>query len=268
MASDNTSKPKPILITFDVDGTLIRAVGSNANKWHKDAFAFAMHEVFSIDTNIDVIKHHGSTDQLVLADVLKHHGFEETEIWRKMDELKSAMVSFAEEHKADAGLGLEILPGVEKLLQTLSERENIIVALVTGNLEPIAWRKMDTLGIKKYFTEKKNNFIGGFGSDHTERSELIKFAAQRSAEAFDLNVSEMHKPGAVFKERAHFGDTPNDVTAALDGGAIAIALETGVFSGDELQKHFTVPIRCHLLKDLTDTDAVLHACGLPEASEL
>ena len=158
MASDNTSKPKPILITFDVDGTLIRAVGSNANKWHKDAFAFAMHEAFSIDTNIDVIKHHGSTDQLVLADVLKHHGFEETEIWRKMDELKSAMVSFAEEHKADAGLGLEILPGVEKLLQTLSERENIIVALVTGNLEPIAWRKMDTLGIKKYFTEKKKNY--------------------------------------------------------------------------------------------------------------
>ena len=28
------------LVTFDVDGTLIRSVGDDANKFHKDAFAF------------------------------------------------------------------------------------------------------------------------------------------------------------------------------------------------------------------------------------
>lgn len=34
----------------------------------------AMKKVFGVDTNIDVIKHHGSTDPLILVSVLQHHG--------------------------------------------------------------------------------------------------------------------------------------------------------------------------------------------------
>jgi FMN phosphatase YigB (HAD superfamily) len=36
------------LVTFDVDGTLIHSVGNNANKFHKDAFAFAFKKVFNL----------------------------------------------------------------------------------------------------------------------------------------------------------------------------------------------------------------------------
>ena len=41
---------------------------------HKLAFAEGMRQVFGVDTNIDVIKHHGSTDPLILVSVLAHHG--------------------------------------------------------------------------------------------------------------------------------------------------------------------------------------------------
>merc|ERR1712159_203661 len=37
------------LITFDVDGTLIRASGKDANKFHKDAFMHGFREVYGGD---------------------------------------------------------------------------------------------------------------------------------------------------------------------------------------------------------------------------
>ncbi|CAI7888793.1 unnamed protein product, partial [Closterium sp. NIES-54] len=45
-----------VLITFDVDGTLIHSVGSESNKLHKRAFAHAMKKVFGIQGTIDAIQ--------------------------------------------------------------------------------------------------------------------------------------------------------------------------------------------------------------------
>lgn len=45
-----------VLITFDVDGTLIRSIGLDANAFHKRAFTYAMKEVYGVDGTIDAIK--------------------------------------------------------------------------------------------------------------------------------------------------------------------------------------------------------------------
>ena len=45
--------------------------------------------MFDLDTHIDVIHHHGSTDKLVAADVLKFHGVDEKEIWDKMPAVRA-----------------------------------------------------------------------------------------------------------------------------------------------------------------------------------
>lgn len=265
------------LLTFDIDGTLIRAVGESANRLHKDAFAHAMRVVCQVDTNIDVIKHHGSTDQLVLADVLRHHGVDETRIWEAMPEMMREMVEYFESHEADAAEGLELLPGVERLLEALSEREDVIVCLVTGNLEPIARGKMEKLGVWRYFTppppgkSAQTPILGGFGSDHTRRDALVRLARDRAARAFDLTeetasgLSKSVPDEPRFRDRVHFGDTPNDVAAAAAAGALAFAVTTGVFSRPELEAHFQGlpdPKRCVVFDGLEDTWAVLEACGL------
>ena len=267
------------LLTFDVDGTLIRAVGESANKLHKDAFAHAMRVVFDLDTNIDVIKHHGSTDQLVLADVLRHHGVDETRVWEAMPRMMEEMVAYFESHEEDASLGLELLPGVERLLEALSKREDVIVCLVTGNLEPVARGKMRQLGVWRYFTPPPSStraeipFLGGFGSDHTQRDELVRLARDRVLRAFDLKDAvplegfegfETKKNARFLRDRVHFGDTPNDVKAAAASGAMAFAVTTGVFSKRELEAHFMglEPERCVVFDGLEDTQAVLEACGL------
>ena len=65
-----------------MDGTLIRSVGADANALHKLAFAEGMRQVFGVDTNIDDIKHHGSTDPLILVSVLAHHGVPHDQVGR------------------------------------------------------------------------------------------------------------------------------------------------------------------------------------------
>ncbi len=37
-------------------------------------------QVYDLDTNIDVIKHHGSTDPLILVGILMHHGIAKEEV--------------------------------------------------------------------------------------------------------------------------------------------------------------------------------------------
>lgn len=238
------------LLTFDVDGTLIRAQGTDANKFHKDAFAHGFREVFGIETNIDVVQHHGSTDQLIIEAVMRHHGVPDADIRAKMAAACQAMSAFAVERKSHAADGLELLPGVKTLLEKLSVNPDVAVCLVTGNLEPIAWAKMEKLGIAHLFTPPK---FGGFGSDHTERGELVRLAAERAESLLGFEAQSTR--------RWHFGDTPNDMKAAEFAGATAVGLLTGIFSREELadSSQAAEPI---ILDDLSDTDGVFAALGL------
>lgn len=156
------------------------------------------------------------------------------------------MVEYAKEHEKDIGEGLEVLPGVTSLLETLSSND-VAIGLVTGNLEDIGWMKMEGLGIRKYFTVP--NF-GGFGSDHSDRGELVKIAATRAEKQF---------PGG-FDLRVHVGDTPNDIRAAEYGGALAVGVCTGIFSEDELRQASNG--NAAILPDLKDTGAFMRLLGI------
>ena len=65
------------------------------------------------------MKHHGLTDPLILVGMLEHHGVAKQQAMSKLKELEAAMTGHFEAHAADAGVGLEILPGVSELLQAL-----------------------------------------------------------------------------------------------------------------------------------------------------
>ena len=84
---------------------------------HKDAFAEGFKKVFNLDTNIDVVHHHGishlqlrdsiqvfpplpishsfsypgSTDPLIIIKVLEHHGVKKEEAMAHMEEIKAVM---------------------------------------------------------------------------------------------------------------------------------------------------------------------------------
>lgn len=53
---------------------MLKSIGASANRLHRRAFSHAMNDIFEVDTTIDVVEHHGSTDPLILLAVLEHHG--------------------------------------------------------------------------------------------------------------------------------------------------------------------------------------------------
>ena len=159
------------LVLFDIDKTLIKS-----SKGHNAAFSNAFKIVFGIDTNIDIINHHGMTDQQVIIEVLKKKGLNEQTIKSNLEECMKVMVnSFNKTVKNDE---IVVLGGVQELLKELS-KHNILMGLVTGNLEPIARGKLKKVGLNRYFK------VGGFGSDDINRTNLVKLAIRRAEENFD-----------------------------------------------------------------------------------
>lgn len=244
---EDQKKKKGVLVTFDIDGTLIRSTGPNSNQLHRQAFAHAFLQVFGIDGTIDAIQHHGSTDPAILVNTLVHYCVPSDVAVEKLPVLKLKMIEYAKANAKDIGEGLEVLPGVESLLHALSSMDNVFVGLVTGNLEGIAWMKMEGLGIEKYFSVPH---FGGFGSDHIDRGHLVKTAAERAEKLF---------PGG-FNLRVHVGDTPNDIKAAEFGGALAVGVCTGVFRKEELEQASSGG--AIVLQDLSDHKSFLNFLGI------
>ena len=204
------------------------------------AFTHAFDEVFDLhDLSIDVITHHGLTDPLVAQRTLVHAGVDAADAEARWPEVAASMLRYAERHTADAGHGLEVLPGVAALLKALHER-GAVVGLVTGNLTPLAWAKMEALSLAGLFTVPR---FGGFGTDHADRGELVRIAGQRARAL---------APG--IRSAWHVGDTPADVRAAAFGSARALGVCTGVFTQDEL---LAANSSATVLPDLSNVEGVL-----------
>ena len=87
-----------------------------------------------------------------------------------------------------------------KMYSTIMQaRGDIATGLVTGNLEPIGWGKMEALGILSLFSKPR---FGGFGSDFCsgniaeswkDRGELVRIAAKRAEESMPGSYSMQSK---------------------------------------------------------------------------
>lgn len=198
------------LALFDVDRTLVR--GSSV---HRIAFTEAFKNVYGVDADIDLINHHGMTDQQIIVEVLKARGLAEEAIRPRLGECLSAMIA-SFEAIADTE-NVTILAGVPELLEAL-ERRNVLLGLVTGGLEPIARNKLKKAGIDRYFR------FGGFGADDMSRANLVRIALRRAEAGFGFR-------GSAFL----FGDAPQDMNAGKKAGLIAVGVTTGIYSREQLE---------------------------------
>ncbi|MHA1733256.1 MAG: HAD family hydrolase [Promethearchaeota archaeon] len=235
-----------ILVTFDVDQTLLAG-----NELHQAAFSHGFAEVFGVDASITEVNHHGMTDPLLILAVMQRHGFAEEDVRPKIPLVAAAMTEYYEVHGAGEGErevdDSRVLPGVRSLLSVLVE-EGALVGLVTGNLEPIAWAKLERHGLGDFFPDR----VGGFGSDHEDRAELVKLAVRR-AEELARGRFEFTGDNAY-----HVGDAPSDLRAASEAGVRGIGVATGIYPVSDLE---AVPHHA-VLRDLTDAPKFLELVGL------
>lgn len=218
------------LVLFDIDKTLIKS-----STGHKAAFSIAFKKVYGVDTNIDTIQHSGMTDQQIIYEVLKLNGLDDEKVKLKLDFCMQTMVSaFEENHRND---NVVVLDGVEDLLNAL-EKNNVLMGLVTGNLEPIGRGKMEKLNLNHFFK------VGGFGNEHINRTELVKIAIEKAQSNF----------GFIFSNNVFlFGDTPQDINAGKEAGIISIGVATGIYSKEQLKNAGASVV----LDDLTKTDFII-----------
>jgi phosphoglycolate phosphatase len=199
-----------LLLLFDIDGTLIRT----RPRAHQEAMARAAVEVFGLppDTDEGTVRATdpwGKTDRLILRDLLSGRAPSQTELAR-WEEVTCEVYRSIEDGSPSAAD-----QRAAAVLQRLAPAHDL--ALVTGNLEPVARLKLEVRGLGRFFTAGQ----GGFGSDAEERAELVRIARRRAGD----------RPRA---DTVLIGDTPRDVEAALADGVRPIAITGGHYGRDEL----------------------------------
>mmetsp|Transcript_23405 Transcript_23405/g.50693 ORF Transcript_23405/g.50693 Transcript_23405/m.50693 type:complete len:306 (+) Transcript_23405:398-1315(+) len=226
---------------------------------------------------------HGSTDGLILlrlARKLLGPSFDSNAASAKVDDMMSEMFNFVSKcGDEEIAQGIAPLPGVLDTLDTLALEyttggadygNTVACGLVTGNVEGIARRKMQALGIHgtNAFTPLSKpqggrvwdgvediRFLGGFGSDYCsacidnpernylDRGEQIAICVQRCLALSKENQASSTQHTALDKV-IHVGDAPADILAAksyVDHPAkppglcvSVVGVATGSYSVEEL----------------------------------
>jgi phosphoglycolate phosphatase-like HAD superfamily hydrolase len=208
-----TRVASPRLLLFDIDGTILLTHGVG-----RTMLSGSFAAVLGRQVSVDGVAFSGRTDPEIALEIAQTNGVEECEC--------AAIVEHVLDHYSQSWttewerVEVEALPGVLDLLGRLVNESDIHMALVTGNVEPVAWRKLSCIGVEKHFTG------GAFGSDHPDRNMLPAIAVERMS----AMTGARYDPTDVIV----IGDTPRDILCGQQIGARTVAICTGYFGRDEL----------------------------------
>jgi len=201
----------------------------------------AFRELFAVEDAFQGIHVSGRTDAWILSDAAAAHG-----IPRDSPDL----ARFPEIYLRHLAVEVEkpgprkgVMPGIRELLDALVERDDVFLALLTGNYEAAAQLKLEHFDLWRYFA------CGAFGDAALDRNGLLPDAIAR--------VAACGGPSVAAADAIVVGDTPLDVAVAATAGARSIAVATGNYSVDQLRASGADVV----FADLADTRAVLQAMG-------
>jgi len=231
------------LVLFDIDCTLIDAHGAGGR-----AILQAIKDVYGLEGEVGSYSFHGRTDPGIIHDLAAMWAADVESVVSEFDggtqpqvvTTLAARLSYSSEEidrllpvclaryvevlREEVAAGfVEVLPGVDQLVQTLAADDRALVGLLTGNVEEGARLKLAPTGLLPYFV------VGAFGSDSADRAELPAVAVAR-AEALNGRRYEG-------KEIVVVGDRPSDIECGAHLGVRTVAVATGRHSVDELSSH-------------------------------
>lgn len=205
------------ILLWDIDGTLMRSTRAGS---FKDYTIPMLEEVFGTAGRLPEMKVSGMTDLQIVGEALKHEGFTHDHIRERVHELRESYMKAMHKFTGNGEEVFELLPGVREALQAVAEHPRYHSGLLTGNIEPAAYLKMELLGLADFF-----NVPGAFGDESHDRRDLPALAAERIRKHLGVDLAP-----AQF---IIIGDTPNDIECARHFGARSVALGTGRFYSTE-----------------------------------
>ncbi len=205
------------LFLFDIDGTILHTHGSG-----RRAVAYAVERVVGRPLSTEPISFSGKTDPLIFLELIDHYGLATN---GDAHALADAMLAHYREKMRETlpTSKTTLLSGVADLLDTLAGRDDAHLALLTGNVEDLAFLKLEQVGVHHHFS------YGAFGSDSHHRPDLPAIAAARARE----------QTGHTFvgHDIVIIGDTEHDIRCGHGVGAFSVAVCTGHFDRAALACH-------------------------------
>lgn len=194
------------LVLFDIDSTLV-----DCGPQVRPLFAAALAEVFGTTGRVEHYDFAGRTDPRIVLDLMTEAGHSEEEVRARLPRMREVYLENLEQ--ALGREGMRLLPGVAELLDSLARRDDVALALVTGNWEPGARTKLSRFDLNRFFP------FGAFGCDGVDRSDLPPVALERAERV----VGRRFAP----EEALIIGDSRHDVTCARAHGIPVLAVATG-----------------------------------------
>jgi phosphoglycolate phosphatase len=223
------------LLLFDIDGTLLQADDAT-----RQAINRTVGEIFGLENPCQDVPFAGRTDLAILRDValaLLGRPF-------NRGELEGVVERYLELLPVElAACPFRLMPGVAQLIPLLAARQDIILGLETGNLEPAAYLKLKRGALDGYFR------LGGFGSDSEDRAEFIRLAVTRARNLDHGTIPDSN----IFL----IGDSPFDITAGRKAGIKTI----GVCTGRARKSALLAACPTCVLPDLSDIPRFLRCIG-------
>ena len=230
-------RPRPTVVLFDVDGTLITTGGTG-----RKALERAFERVHGRSDACEHFSFAGMTDRAIFREGLRAIGAEGAD--REIDTLLESYLAHLAEEVARAPV-YRVHDGIVAALDALAPLDHVALGLGTGNVEAGARTKLSRVGLNHYFA------FGGYGCDAEPRAELIRAGALRGAERLGVSLDACRL--------VIVGDTPKDVTAAHANGGECVAVATGGVPIEALIEAGADVV----YRDLTDSGALAALVGPP-----
>jgi phosphoglycolate phosphatase-like HAD superfamily hydrolase len=206
------------LVLFDIDGTMLNSGGMGRASMQR-----ALAEVFGSPGNPSY-RYDGKTDKQIVRDTMRLEGHTDEHIDSRMETLIDLYLEGLQTGVESGNFDVRPLDGVVELLDALEAREDIVLGLLTGNVEPGARVKLKAAGI-----DPDRFRVNAFGSDHEHRPQLPAIAQRRASENLGLDI--------VGERVIVIGDTPADIQCGRELGARAIAVASGHYTVEQLEAH-------------------------------
>jgi phosphoglycolate phosphatase len=203
------------LVLWDIDGTLVDSAGMG-----REAFADAFESLFGMQLD-DHVPMAGRTDLEIGLEILERNGIAEGEQHMAgfSQALAEALAAKAETISAKG----RPYPGAGEAIARLAAEEGVVQSLLTGNIEVNAALKLSAVGLVDHLDLE----IGGYGSDHRVRAELVAVARRKA--------QRKHGVDFALADTVLIGDTPLDVAAAREAGTRIVAVASGPHDVEELR---------------------------------
>lgn len=205
------------LVLFDIDGTLLNSGGCG-----RAATELALADVFGTTGSLDHVNFAGKTDWQILRESLGPAGLSVEMIDARLHDHGSAV---AQRLAAIVGeFPVVACPGAHAVVDALRAQPQVVLGLVTGNMETLAPIKLRAAGF-----DPADFAVGAFGSEGWERAMLPPLALER---AVAYAQTTFHPDHTVI-----IGDTPGDIACAASIGARTIAVGTGPYTAEQLRRY-------------------------------